>query len=58
LNLGLEVRDRLWLKISIPHAFIGKLKEVSMLLQPSPRNGALLPVSYVNVLEPQRTHVP
>jgi hypothetical protein len=21
---GLEVRDRLWLKISIPHAFIGK----------------------------------
>jgi hypothetical protein len=25
---GLEVRDRLWLKISIPHAFIGKDKKL------------------------------
>lgn len=24
-NSGLEVRDRLWLKITIPNAFIGKL---------------------------------
>jgi hypothetical protein len=37
---GLEVRDRLWLKISIPHAFIGKdkknyIREQAVILVPA-----------------------
>src|SRR6218665_593967 len=30
---GLEIRDRMWLKITIPHAFIGKIFVVALPFQ-------------------------